>query len=332
VQCVWRSFLSTFVEVRHKVASTAQTKYYNAVVCSAGCLVLAFTALAFGPLTEVAVKWRLAEEILNYIDLIAVYFTLVLFLYGQRAGRPWIAARTATELMRQFQFLDMVFPNLLTPLAAGDIKTQCDREVERVVKDVERGEFAELIPRIERFWSARKALLTKGAVGDGDLTPDALLVYLSKRVRRQLGWFTDSKDRLEYTARRRRLLLTFLYLLTASIAAIKFGCFMIGNDLHRYFLPFLLIVTGISAAMTVQYISQNSRSLIHRYNTQSRFITSWLLSFNKSWKFDQLESLTLDPAAKENIRSRILNFEDLMIDELVDWIHITGHDAIELAP
>jgi hypothetical protein len=40
----------------------------------------------------------------------------------------------------------------------------------------------------------------------------------------------------------------------------------------------------------------------------------------------------LDPAAKENIRSRILNFEDLMIDELVDWIHITGHDAIELAP
>jgi hypothetical protein len=43
-----RSFLSTFVEVRHKVASTAQTKYYNAVVCSAGCLVLAFTA------------WRLA--------------------------------------------------------------------------------------------------------------------------------------------------------------------------------------------------------------------------------------------------------------------------------
>ena len=29
---------------------------------------------------------------------------------------------------------------------------------------------------------------------------------------------------------------------------------------------------------------------------------------------------------------RLLEFDDLMIEELVDWIHITSHDVIELAP
>jgi hypothetical protein len=36
--------------------------------------------------------------------------------------------------------------------------------------------------------------------------------------------------------------------------------------------------------------------------------------------------------AKNDMRAQILRFEDLMIEELIDWIHITSHDAIELAP
>jgi hypothetical protein len=183
-----------------------------------------------------------------------------------------------------------------------------------------------------RLWSSRKTLLAGGPLSDADLTPDAVLVYLNKRVLRQLGWFNDSKDRLEYIARRRKTVLKCLYLLTALLAAVKFAFFITGNGLHHYLLPFLLIVAGISAAMTAHYINQNSRSLIHRYNTQLRFIAGWLTAFNEAWKFDRLASLTLDATAKNDIRGRIFVFEDLMIDELIDWIHITGHDAIELAP
>ncbi len=328
-----REFLSPFVEVIHKSASAAQTKYYSAVVCSAGCLGLAFSALAFGPLTrEVMGDRPIAEAMLNYIDVIAVYLVLVLFLYGQRASQPWIASRAGTELMRQFQFLEIAFPNLLTPGTAGDMKKRCDREIDHIVKNVQRGKFAELVARIERFWSARKTLLAGGPLSEADLTPDAVLVYLNKRVLRQLGWFNDSKDRLEYIAKRRQMVLKCLYLLTALLAAIKFAFFITGNDLHHYLLPFLLTVAGISAAMTAHYISQNSRSLIHRYNSQSRFIAGWLTAFNEVWRFDRLASLTLDATTKNDIRGRIFVFEDLMIDELIDWIHITGHDAIELAP
>jgi hypothetical protein len=88
----------------------------------------------------------------------------------------------------------------------------------------------------------------------------------------------------------------------------------------------------MSAAMTAYYINQNSRSLIHRYNTQQRFITAWLVAFNQRWDFATLPSLTVDPVAKNDMRAQILRFEDLMIEELIDWIHITSHDAIELAP
>ncbi len=57
-----------------------------------------------------------------------------------------------------------------------------------------------------------------------------------------------------------------------------------------------------------------------------------MVAFNKAWMFECLASLTLDAASKNDVRERILNFEELMIEELTDWISITGHDAIELAP
>jgi hypothetical protein len=40
----------------------------------------------------------------------------------------------------------------------------------------------------------------------------------------------------------------------------------------------------------------------------------------------------IDPARKNEIRELILRFEDLMIEELIDWIHISRNDAIEVAP
>jgi hypothetical protein len=52
---VRRKSLSPFLDKRHEAASATQTTYYNAVVRSAGCLVLAFLALAF-PLVAEALK------------------------------------------------------------------------------------------------------------------------------------------------------------------------------------------------------------------------------------------------------------------------------------
>ena len=91
----------------------------------------------------------------------------------------------------------------------------------------------------------------------------------------------NSKGRLEYIAERRNKVLLVLYVLMAALAAIKLFLLLYGGNWHHYLLPFLLVVTGMSAAMTAYYINQNARSLIHRYNTHQRFITRWLVAFNE---------------------------------------------------
>ena len=121
-----RKSLSPFLDKGHKAANAAQTKYYNAVVRSAGCLVLAFLALAFGTLRPedwpAWLDWPFLELVLNWVDVIAIIFVLILFLYGRRAGRPWIAGRTGTELIRQYQFLSVVFPSSISSAAPDDLK------------------------------------------------------------------------------------------------------------------------------------------------------------------------------------------------------------------
>jgi hypothetical protein len=197
---------------------------------------------------------------------------------------------------------------------------------------VQDGSNTAIVARIERFWSTRKASIESHTLTEADFTSDALLVYLKRRVRRQLGWFIDSKARLERIAEGRGTVLQVLYWITAGLALAKLALFVYARYSPAYLLPLLLIATGMSAAMTAYYFNQNSRSLIHRYNTQQRIIAGWLVRFNERWNFASLPSLTIDCAAKNDMRAQILQFEDLMIEELIDWIHITSHDAIELAP
>jgi hypothetical protein len=348
-----RKLLSPLVDKLHQDAREAQTTYYNAVVSSAGCLVLAFLALALAtfrpedlpqswstlpPLKFLSQTWPQVEWFLNWVDVIAIGYVLLIFHRGHRASGTWLAVRARTEFLRQYQFLDLVFPNALSPSPGDNLKAQFDREDDRVTADVQHGPFTEIVPRIERFWSTRRASIANSTLAEDDLTADALLVYIERRVRRQLGWFTDSQARLEYIAERRKCFLLWLYRITATLAIIKlsfglpFSLFEHSSNLHRLVLPFLLFVTGLSAAMTAYYINQNSRSLIHRYYTQRRFIAAWLKSFNERWSFDSMRSLPIDESARRDIRARILHFEDLMIEELIDWTHITNYDAIELAP
>jgi hypothetical protein len=298
--------------------------------------VLAFLALAFGTLRpEDWPAWldrSSLELLLNWIDTIAILFVLILFFYGRRVCRPWIAGRVGAELLRQYQFLGVVFPGAISPAPADDLKTQFDIEADLVTKRVQDGSITDIAARIERFWSARRASIESRTLTEADFTADALLVYLRRRALRQLGWFSDSKARLECIAERRNIVLLSLYCITALLAVIKHVLFLYGGHSPAYLLPLLLIVTGLSATMTAYYINQNSRSLIHRYNTQQRFIAGWLATFNERWNFASLPSLTIDVAAKNDIRAQILRFEDLMIEELIDWSHITSHDAIELAP
>jgi hypothetical protein len=322
-----------YINKQHKAANVAQARYYNAVVRSAGCLVLAFIALALGtfrPGDWARLDWEPLEILLNWIDVIAIVFVLILFLYGRIASRLWIADRAITELLRQYQFLSLVFPSAITRPRVDDFQTQFYIEADLVAARVKSGSITDIGKRIERFWSMRKASIESCAFTETDLTVDALLVYLKRRSRRQLGWFSDSNARLERVAERRNVVMLILYCVTAGLAVLKHVLFLWSGRFQAFLLPPLLIVTGMSAAMTAYYIHQNSRSLIHRYNSQQRTIAAWLAAFNNRWSVSG--TLTIDASAKKEIRTQIVRFEDFMIEELIDWIHITSHDSIELAP
>jgi hypothetical protein len=332
--------LSPFVETAQKAANAAQTIYHNAVVRSAGCLMTAFIALVLGTLPEQdwpRISWPLTdlqavEYVLTWVDAIAVVFVVFLFLYARRVSRRWIVLRVGTELLRQYQFLNVVFPGKRAVTLVDGVKSQFDLEVDAIRIRVQDGSTNEIITRLERFWSDRKGSIEKRALPDSDILADALLVYLQRRARRQLGWFADSKARLENIAERRNVILLSLYCIAAGLALVKLILFVHGGHSPAYLLQLLLVVVGMSGVMTAYYINQNARSLIHRYNTQERRIAEWLKQFNNRWQLPGLLPVTFDGAATAEIRAHILHFEDLMIEELIDWVHITSHDAIELAP
>jgi hypothetical protein len=338
-----RELFSPFLVRAHQTANARQTRYYMAVVGSTSCLVLAFLALAFGSL-------RLEDDrpflgsVLNWIDITAILLVVCLYYFGRAANNRWIPARTGVEFLRQYQYLTVAFPTAMAPTREIDLRSQFNSETARIGTEVQRGPVADIVARITRFYLARRAAIADHELTEADLTGDEILVYLQRRVRRQLVWFTDSKSRLESTAAFREQILPILYWLTFAFAVIKIISFLrpkwfdillvpwLGSYWHTYLSSIALIITGASATVTAYYINQNTRSLIHRYFTQQRFIMRWLNDLNERWSFAGLPSRQLTTGEKNAIRSEILRFEDLMIEELIDWTHITSHDSIELAP
>jgi hypothetical protein len=340
---VRRASFAPFVQTAHEAATAAQTRYYMAVVGSTCCLMLGFVALAFGSL-HLQDEYPVAALILNWIDVLAISTVVILYYCGRNANSRWIGVRVRVELLRQYQYLNTVFPNVISPAPNAPADTQFAGESVRTEDDVERGPVAEIVTRIEQFWSARRAAIAMHALTEVDCTRDSLVLYLQRRVRRQLGWFTDSKARLESTAAFRDRVLPVLYWTTLALVLLKVMSFLqpewfdsvltplLGRYWQSYLLSVALITTGASAAMTAYYINQNTRSLIHRYYSQQRFIERWLKDFNERWNFAGLPAQEFTHEAKDAIRAEILRFEDLMIEEMIDWTHITTHDAIELAP
>src|SRR5262249_11517470 len=142
-----------------------------------------------------------------------------------------------------------------------------------------------------------------------DISGDALLLYLHRRPLRQLGWFADSRMRLEHDASRRKGQLLWLYAVALVLGLVKLSVVITGGHAEQAhnipilslaglmtvlsvaLLPALLIVTGLSSAMTAYYLNQNARSLIHRYNTQERRITRWFEAFNAHFPIASLQSM-----------------------------------------
>jgi hypothetical protein len=322
----------------HQESKEAQNRYRAAVIRSGTCLFLAFLSLSLSATSLREFRW--VELPIAWVEIIAIGLVIVYFLRARTAHRSWLKLRVAAELQRQYIYIKIVFPDLNMPAITADFASQAAVNLASIFEQVVNDRpGTDLISRIENFWQARRGKIKRGTLHDRDASYDRLLLYVHGRCLRQLGWFTDSRVRLEQEADNRKTTLGRLYVIAAALASLKFLSTLLGLE-PRDMIPssvidvvtncllfLLLMIAGISAAMTAYYLNQNSRSLIHRYTSQERRIQHWCASFVGCAFSDANVTIS-----KSDALDRVLEFEDMMIEELIDWIHISFNDVIELAP
>ena len=321
-------FFQPLLRDLQQMANAAQTAYHDTVVRSACCLALGFAATAGGILGNE--NWqgvfsiRVYQSFLNWADTIALLSVLFLFLYARFLYRPWIIRRAETELVRQYQFLNMLFPTTFPH--TSNPADYSGRLAQREARDRHLGR---LLERIAKSWQERKEVIERLASEHPQLDRDAVTLYLKKRVVRQLGWFTDSVARIEHIAGRRQGVLLVLYFVTAALALAQLIWFEKGASL-LFVRPILLFITGLSLAITAYYTNQNLGSIVHRYSLQQRDIRRSLRSLLHDLNNAGTSALPDEASDVNSIFRHVVEFEELMIYELTDWIDISGHDVIAL--
>lgn len=358
-----RNALKELTSEIHQQAVTAQNVYHAAVVRSATSLFLASSALALTaaqienlasvvPLDRIfsadCRHWLHIE--LATIDTISIMLLIILYYSALTSNRRWINTRILSELQRQYEFLTLVFPNATFNSGPRDLTSQFYAEAEKTRNMLHVNSLTEITSRIRHFWKARKLAVANNILEAPNMTGDAVLLYLDKRFRRQLGWFMDSMHRLEVSAEKRKQRLIRLYWMVFAFAAAKLLMILLAEHEHAgnpvtiqsyiglwrlistMLLPTLLIMTGWSAVETAYYLNQNVRSLFHRYKSQADRIRRSLTALYASLCVDDLLTQPIDYDKKIQIGHHILEFEEMMMEELVDWVHISSHDVIEIAP
>ncbi len=157
--------------------------------------------------------------------------------------------------------------------------------------------------------------------------------YLHARGVRQLAWFKASGERLEKQTEKKNRRLITVYFISIALALGK--TFVLAAAITNWEIMYsiltfsLLIMIGISSSTTAIYVNKNERSLRHRYAQQERAIQFWI----NSVKAEAGEPPSQEtPTAKQGVAlASLMKFEDIMNEELIDWIRITMHDSVELS-
>ena len=159
-------------------------------------------------------------------------------------------------------------------------------------------------------------------------------MYLGARPIKQLQWYRMRKAQFARASERRGALMfvLFVFSFAATLANVVLVHWLNASEtewpssssitIADWLNLALLITTAISAALTYWYVSRNERSISYRYGTQAREIVSWLNQMVK----------ILESTERYSAYEHILEFEDLSTSELIDWVHITSNDIIELTP
>jgi len=308
----------------HRAAIDLQVRTLRHLMSVAASLTAAFlcTALAATVLSE-AHDFHLFAATL---DVAAFGLVLWSFVMATRCRKSWLASRAVTEMLRQWSVVDRIL------LAPDDFELgfKAMRDRARNALRAHDRDFAAVVLRFGRLRLEEigEALSALPAVPAGRVR-----YYLDRRPARQRRWFATAEARVSGQGKRHRRTLMILFAF-ATVAALVKVALLLGwlrwPGAVDWTMLALLVLIGLSATLTSVYLNQNIRSLSHRYRSQSR---------NIAWWFERHESLIeaaersepLSGPLASQLAAAVVEFETLMVDELVDWIVITDHDSLEIA-
>ncbi len=309
-----------------EAAKKLQDACISYVVAASAALFTAFLGFAIGAtvLAAGAREWHVYSDAL---DVAALSVVLVGFLRSRTLRLAWIRSRIGAELLRQWGAVEGVFvctPNYFTaPLDAFQNDVQKKLHVQ---PDPSK---AAATLRDSRLREMAQVLRSKAR--EAAITGRQLRLYLQTRPVTQAAWFERSSSRIELRKSRREAVMLILFVVAFATAALKFGLtFSTAPEVIAQWATLLFLLTsGLAAASTSAYLGHNTRSLLHRYEGQSRFIEAWFAQHQEVLRASVHDAeLPVDQATPA--AEAILAFEALMLNEMVDWVAISQADGMDL--
>jgi hypothetical protein len=358
------------LDARHEEANLVQGLYHTRVARCVSCLGLALAILGLSLTVFHGSAWF--EEFAAAAEVVALGLALYHWWSARNANGLWVATRTKVEFLRQWTFLQAFLATGGADGAGQASREAAAKAAEideallsapshgwwqwiaRLLRPPGASHLSKTLEeRVQGHWDKVRAAYAAMPAAAGEVARADLHLYLRRRPVRQLAWFGLAHKRLHRSSRLREDLMARLFLLSAGLAVGKLALVAWhgwgrssggavqaasgGGGVSFVDLPTaislvalaLLAATTVSAAAASIYLSRNDRSLMHRYAFQQRRIRSWLKRVAGG---QSAGSSAAGSVPWSRFRDDVLEFEDIMVEELIDWIHISAHDALELAP
>jgi len=328
-------------------AARLQSRYHSCVARCIGVLSVGVVIICLSIIVYRDVGWL--KKFATCFDLIAALYALGFFLLARIVNNKFVITRAFVETLRAWIHLAIVFPLERT----GDVAAAYQAKKKEIAarywtrdgaappkdggSDASRPpdkREAPIYQRVLHSWNELHEECRKVGLRGNPPSSAEIGFYLKKRTLGQLGFFITAQGRINAGQKSREWLMTVLYVASIILAVLKavrvfeaelpsavMGQIEFATAMSvDWISTALLIVMVLSAAATNAYVSRNERSLLHSYHAQERRIKKWFEGF---------------AAAAGNGGGRyapdtMLSFEDIMLNDLLDFIHITSRDVIEV--
>jgi hypothetical protein len=324
-----------------------QSRYHSCVARCIGALSVGVVIICLSIIVYRDVDWL--KKFATCFDLMAAFYALVFFLWARFVNDRFVITRAFVETLRAWIHLAIIFPLE----KGGDVAAAYQARKKEIragywarkgaatLKDgagdagqpTDRRE-APIYQRVLNCWNELHEECRKVGLRSNPPSSADLGFYLEKRALGQLGFFMTAQGRINAGQKSRELLMTVLYVASIVLAVLKavrvfeaelppavMGNIEFATAMSVDWISMaLLAVMVLSAAATNAYVSRNERSLFHSYHAQERRIKQWFTGF----------AAVVGNGGGRYAPDTMLAFEDIMLNDLLDFIHITSRDVIEV--